>query len=385
MSTSDYDVDTLKKTLVKHKKNFTRYINAAGRQTEFASKHPTETAANEVITAQERVKKAFGDLMDNLDVLQDAQDDDNELQILEQSKEEAQHRYEEITERIMTTMEEMNKPTSTSTTPPTPAPNRAATKIIDSLKPDKLTEEHNPVEFRAWKDQWRSFFNASRLDLLDQEDQLQYFKICIDSNLYDNISSTIDRHTPIFGPGGCMEILSAEFNQIYPLATRRMTYFRLTQDKDASFSNFARQLKKMGNEADLQNIQVDELHAFRYITGCQDKKLRSKFLEVEHPTLAEFDRIVRSYERSQATSKTIDGPTHPAQVANLKTNTPSTSQQGTSHPQTQRKICIGCGGNWHDKRSNCPSFNATCNFCQKKGHNESVCISKKKGGQQAPG
>ena len=61
--------------------------------------------------------------------------------------------------------------------------------------------------------------------------------------------------------------------QIYPLATRHMAYFRLEQDRDETFSSFTQQLKKIRNKADLQNIQVQELHAFCYITGCLDKTL----------------------------------------------------------------------------------------------------------------
>ena len=149
MSTAtDLDINELKKVLVKHKKNFTRYVNAAGRQTEFASKHPSELAAAEVKTASERVKKAFGKIIETLDNLQDASDDDAACIQYEQTKDDVQHRYEEITERILFTMEEINTPTIATNTAPTPAAQRtASTKIIDSLKPEKLSEDHNPIEF----------------------------------------------------------------------------------------------------------------------------------------------------------------------------------------------------------------------------------------------
>ena len=76
------------------------------------------------------------------------------------------------------------------------------------------------------------------LDPLDLEDQQQYFRVCIEPNLYDNISSPIDARMPIFGAGGCIDILTQEFTLIYPLSTQRTSYFRLEQDKEEAFSSF---------------------------------------------------------------------------------------------------------------------------------------------------
>ena len=304
----DQDEDALKKTLVKDKRNFTRYVNAAGRQTEFASKHPSTAAATEVTTAHERVKKAYYSIITTLDALQEVSEQDEDCQLYENNKEDVQNRYEAIVERILSTVEEIAKPTQAANAQPIPAGGgaRAQTKIMEALKPEKLTQEHNPVEFRSWRTQWRSFYNASRIDLLDLEDQQTYFKVSIDPNLYESVLQEIDRNTPIFGNGGCMELITAVFESLYPLASRRVAYFKLRQDPDLPFSTYSNKLKQIGNEADLNTIRKEELHVFRYITGCTDKKLRAKFLEQDNPDLAELDRIVRAYERSHTTTKTLE-------------------------------------------------------------------------------
>ena len=306
----DQDEEALKKTLVKDKKNFTRYVNAAGRQTEFASKHPSAAAATEVTSAHERVKKAYYSIITTLDALQEAAEEDEDCQRYETTKEDVQMRYERIVERILSTMEEIARPPQTPNAQPTPAGGaggaRAQTKILDALKPEKLTPEHNPVEFRSWRTQWRSFYNASRIDLLDLEDQQTYFKVSIDANLYESIMQDIDRTTTIFGNSGCMELITAAFEGLYPLASRRVAYFKLRQEQEQPFSAYSTKLKQIGNEADLTTIRKEELHVFRYITGCTDKKIRAKFLEQDDPDLAELDRIVRAYERSHTTTKTLE-------------------------------------------------------------------------------
>ena len=107
-----------------------------------------------------------------------------------------------------------------------------------------------------------------------------YFKVSIDHNLFETILPEMDKYTTIFGAGGLMELITTSFDSIYPLASRRISYFKLKQESDQPFSIFSNKLKQIGNEADLNTIQKEELHIFRYITGCSDKKLRCKFLEL---------------------------------------------------------------------------------------------------------
>ena len=201
--------------------------------------------------SQERIKKSFAKIINILDELQTIPNlPDAGLQANEDNKEAVQARYKDIMERVMTTIQEIATFPAIIAAAPSPAVANCANttpRIIDSLKPEKLTEGHNPVKFRSWASQWR-------LDVLGLEDQQQYFRVCIDPTLFDNISSSIDAQTPILSTGGCIDILMQEFNQIYPLATRKMAYFHFSQDQGESFSSFTRQLKKIGNEADLQNI-----------------------------------------------------------------------------------------------------------------------------------
>ena len=63
------------------------------------------------------------------------------------------------------------------------------------------------------------------MDTLDLEDQQALWKICIDPNLEIKIKSMYNRTTPIFGPGSCMELLTEEFEENYPLESRRAEYF----------------------------------------------------------------------------------------------------------------------------------------------------------------
>ena len=105
-------------------------------------------------------------------------------------------------ERILTTLEAIapaRPDPRAAPNPPAGGGGQRTPKINDALKPFKLTRDNDPVEFRAWATQFRSFYNTSRLDLLEREDQQAYLRICLDPHLENRISEKIGPTTEIFG------------------------------------------------------------------------------------------------------------------------------------------------------------------------------------------
>ena len=56
----------------------------------------------------------------------------------------------------------------------------ALPRINDALKPEKLTKEWQPREYRGWKEQLKIFFEASALHRYTIKVQYGYFKSCLD-------------------------------------------------------------------------------------------------------------------------------------------------------------------------------------------------------------
>ena len=408
MSTQDIDdVPTLKKVLTSKKRNFTRQFNACGKATRFASVHPTPDAAEVIREHQSRLTKAYGELMEVLDTLQTL-DDPKESDLYEQGKEDTQDRFDESQERIISCLEEI-VPTGRAnlTAPPAGAAGGGVAgggggarliKIQESLKPFLLTRDHNPIEFRTWCLQFRSFYNASHLELLDVVDQQAYFRINIQPILADKVFDEADDNTPIFGAYSCMNLLNDEFAARYPLATRRFEYFQLSPQPGQLFSDFLSKLLKHGKEADLAKLEVEDLHCYRCITACPDAKLRDKFLRVDNPTIKEFEAIIRTYEKSSATSKVIDDSTSVKQVKSKpiekgaekkpKSEQPQRSQRPprpqqpqhssqTSGPSSeQNPICHNCEAPRHKSLRDCPKFGSECTWCGMRNHLEKFCRAK---------
>ena len=376
------------------KRNFTRQFNNAGKITAFATANPSPAAATECKEVKERLTKAYEELMNICDTLITI--DQGNAAEQEGVKDDTQDRYETMIERIIATVTAINRPTpgaaraAGAAANPAPAPGaQANSKLADALKPGVLTADFNPVEFKSWSTKFRSYYRTGRMNLLEVEDQQALWRVCIDPNLEIKMAPFIAPDTPIFGNGGCMDMLTQEFEENYPLDTRRSDYFTKRQKEGQKFSVHAAEIMKLAAEADLAALTVDELHCFRYISSCTDKKLRDKLLKVEKPTLNELNRVVKTYERVNATCSALDGGRqtyNQAQVKQVKNKQEVKVAKSTPIKDGKPRQCYACGASDH-LRNVCPKKEENCKFCGRRGHQEAVCRTKQwkaKQDQQGP-
>ena len=168
------------------------------------------------------------------------------------------------------------KTASAPTAPPTVpgGPLVAQCKPIDALKPEKLSKESSPVEFKLWCQKFRAFYQASNFQVLAVETQQEYVYALIDQYLHQYLKSKVANDTPIFGDtDSVMAYLKDEFEQLYTTFTRRYDFFKLHHFPKQNFSEFLVKLKAMSVEADLGALTPDRLLVFRALTACSNKQL----------------------------------------------------------------------------------------------------------------
>ena len=380
-----------RRTLTAKKKNFTRQYHNVGKVTAFTTTNPSPDAAAQTKEAHKRLTKAYDEAMDALDEVAYLEPTNTSV---EDNKDDIQKRFEEMEMRVLETLNDCARNQSDLTQAPQQGNHgNLRTKVNESLKPFKLAKEHTPVELRNWMRQFRSFFNTSNLETLSIEDQQAYFRICIDPALEEKLFPDIGATTPIFGQGGCLTLLEAEFYRNYPLAKRRTEYYDLKHEQGQAFSEFAAKLVRLGAEADLGSLEIADMHMFRYMQACNDQKLRDKFLELTEPTLAKLNAIIGNYESAKASSSAFDGRN--AALKQIKSGSAThKSAQNPGPPQGQNKFqsqpqnqstyripeqCACCGKKpAHPKRTDCPMYDAECRYCKRRGHIERMCRTKQR-------
>jgi len=235
------------------------------------------------------------------------------------------------------------------------------------------------------------------MELASVSEQQAYLAQCIDPYLEERIKGSVNENTKIFEDNGCIDLLDKEFQKYYPLIGRRLDFFRSKQAQGQLFSDWANNLRALGDEADLASLEVDDLYTMRYLVGVTDPKLLQRFLKKKDPRLADLNDVVYEHEVADAKFKAMqetselylsksevksDDEVEVSEVRYKKKGWKSFKQMKLD--MQKRKLCVCCGkSSKSHTESECRARQGKCNFCQGEGHWESACFKKKAGHKRA--
>ena len=213
---------------------------------------------------------------------------------------ELEQKFDATQNRIIAAITKCNSPTQVQPQAPihtNRGGNTSANKIRKELMPDRLSNDATAAEMRFWAKEFRSFYRTSCLDKEKVEDQQLYFFKCIDMELDAILRLSVDDQTPVLGDvNSCMAYLKEHFEVTHPVTTRRIEFFRCKQKKGQKFTAWLATLVKLGQEAELDKLTVDDIYVHNVIEGTVDLELQKRFLKLEKPTLADIKNTATAYE-----------------------------------------------------------------------------------------
>ncbi len=257
-------------------------------------------------------------------------------------------------------------------------------KPNDTLKPPMLSLTQSPEEMRVWADKFKAFYLASQLDRVSLAEQQAYLFVCLDSHMAARIKDKARANTPIMedapGEESCLSLIEKEFEVKYPKFIWRLKFFQYRQSPGQLFSDYAAKLHKIGNEADLGSVRVEELYIYKYIGGTCNDKLREKFLKEQNPTWEDMKTVYRTYKQTHGALKEIrmsGGGSSSSATADSRSRARSKSREGGRRDDRRRDRrngsrrgrsqerdgCFRCGSEWHKSHA-CPRQNDTCYYCE---------------------
>lgn len=159
------------------------------------------------------------------------------------------------------------------------------------------------------------------------------------------------------------------------------------KQKQESLNEFITVVEKLSLDCTFAARSVeqcaDDLKLQALIQGVSSDVVRQRLLEQKDLTYSSAIATARAVANSLSQASTIQeyhhnsntdyGPSHQSET--LVAAMHKGPYQGQSGVKPNRS-CWFCGGRIHP-RATCPAKSATCNFCQKTGHFETVCIMKK--------
>lgn len=162
------------------------------------------------------------------------------------------------------------------------------------------------------------------------------------------------------------KLVDTDFWDAHPTLTMRLTYIRLKQQNGQKFSDYAAELKKQGELADVKSMTPDSWEVMVMTNGCVDRDLLQKIIESKEEDMA-YNKIVERAKLNEAQTSVYDDI--------LKSQTKKRSEWiRRAGPDT---ACWRCcrPGHMHD-RCSVPAGELKCTKCSREAfksrpHNES--------------
>ena len=270
---------------------------------------------------------------------------------------------------------------------------------MTALKPSfELSFDNSPTELACWMDQFRAYFEASKLNQLDVQQQQAFLRQGIHADVWTAIQQRITIATPVFrnpndlNEDSCESYIEDAFQIRYPLIMRRYKFFTYKRKGNQTFTNFFAKLKELATAAQLENMDQNDYLIFRVLVGIDDPTSVDKLLAIPSNdfNLEEVHRVATACEAAKNYSAINSKTGHNvSQKISYKKNSNNPHQQTTGinaklKALKQQGKCIRCGRQAHPKGEKCPHLLTKCHNCGITGHISPVC-ARQTGSKSRPG
>ncbi len=173
----------------------------------------------------------------------------------------------------------------------------------DSLKPKELSMGFTPAQFCNWQAQFMPY--SSHMADLSIPDQQAYIFASIDDTIRGHILSHINDQTPLLGNNGCMPLIQEEFLRAYLLIKRRTAFFQCKQESNQNLADHIANLNTLWEEADLQNLLMDDLYMLQLMVGLKDDRITKELIHQRNLSKDQFFNYALDISASYNTAKNI--------------------------------------------------------------------------------
>jgi hypothetical protein len=273
------------------------------------------------------------------------------------------------------------------------APKAIQPRSVDALKPEKLTPDSSPVMFSSWLRQTKAWFTASKFSLASREEQLIYLLSILDSSMEGKVKLTVDSSFQEW-----LTTIEEKYTGIHPHFARRFAFFHEKAHKEERFVDYISRLERIGDEADLENISVDQLYVYRFLQEVKCPDLRREFLKLSEDELTKdkLTSIAENWATVNAVENVLKGVSDSLKGLTMSGGRGGRGNRGgrprgrgrgrgrgrqdrsgqDAQAQAQGDQCFACSAYGH-RKNNCDKKRDQlwCGKCQYEGHVDAVCFN----------
>ena len=270
-------------------------------------------------------------------------------------------------------------------------------KPVQALKPSFiLSFDNSPTELAAWGLQFRSYFDASRLNNLPAAQQQAFLRQGLNPDVWTAIKHKVNNETRVFrnpldlDEDSCEGFIEEAFHIRYPLIMRRYKFFTYERRGNQTNTNFYAKLRELAAAAQLEQMGQNDYIMFRFIAGVNDSYTTDKILSIPQNdfNLEEVNRVAvaceaaKNYSGLQQKSQNFTN-----KVSHQKKTSQNYRNQGSNSKLdslAKQNKCFRCGRKNHVKGEKCPHKSSKCHNCGGFGHISPVCFKSKDNEKSRP-
>ncbi|XP_063625652.1 uncharacterized protein LOC134797361 [Cydia splendana] len=244
------------------------------------------------------------------------------------------------------------------------------------LRPERFEGDPSQSTAAAEWEHWKKTFNNFLAVQVLSSDQVKLNILInhLSPNVYNYISECQTYEQAIRVLDGIYVKPKNILYARHALATRK-------QNSEETIDTYIQALKQLSKDCDFTavdgNTNRDDNIRDAFIAGISSTKIRERLLENLSLTLDEAHNQARSLEMAEVNTLHYSSTTPVnATIENIRnTAGPSENTSAAAPALRSNRKCFFCGGRVHPRKT-CPSFDASCQLCNKKGHFANVCRSK---------
>ena len=255
----------------------------------------------------------------------------------------------------------------------------------------RLHEGASLREFACWRDKFDGYAIITGLSSLHQKTQTAALMSLLDDHWTRTLRHGLDVNINTSDINSILDSMERHLRQQRNIILDRRDFYSRQQEDGEPFDDYLVALREIAQFCDFCTHCFESQLRDRIVMGIRDEETLRALLSENNLTLQATVSICRARENAQQNSSVMSSQVQPVS-AYRRHRTASARRPARSRRESPQReanhaadACSNCGWAAHADQQACPARSATCHYCGRRGHFQSVCRQRAAASERTSG